>query len=598
MKRTIRSVICAFAVLVPLGASAQPTDASNESAQVSPGQAKADSRDCDLKKLRAPDLPNDLRTALIEFHKGRQQGSVRSAITTSQGLEDVATETLQILGQVVANRASSEAYRLVKLRLETLLSCDSAPANAQTTPLALPIASPSQEKLLRPTFPSTCRVLRPLRIEDIATSRDALLGAIVQDGLAYLQNVQVLASPNQRQADELGVATIVNALVMPLIVRPKLLADDVQARTIVGALENYVDRHSSDPYVERNRALHAIAAGVLAYTRCTFESTRAGSTVADCNFTAYADLYAGNEWDTQAAARALAGQLVSVASLTRSSDQPATLQRVIRAVDTLFASSCMLLQASAAPNQPIEFKCPRPPEPVNAPQLPATAWLSFAQPIVDAALERDSNALIVSIAHALEVFAEARYTRDHQRALLLLGSLIQYSATYAAQNQDNAEQLHEQRTKILESLTSAMSDRTARDGDDIWSLGGSLRLVGGLRLGGAGPALLSPLGLPIGFGFDHVASGSAGGFHLEFSPIDLGQYVSFDNKADVKTPKLADAIAPSVTFGIGWGRSMPLVLGASFGYSPAFHLDPNKVTRGTFNAGLTLGIYVPLIDMN
>jgi hypothetical protein len=607
MKRTIRSAISVSALLFPLVAWAQPTDGrkdANESVQESSGQTKVDNRESGPKKLGPVDFPNDVRAALVEFHRERQGRSSRSAVTTSPGLEDIAAETLQILGQVVANRASAEAYRLVKIRLETLLRCGSAPTNAQSAsnpqsvPLAQPVAPSSQDKLLNPTFPSTCRVLRPLRIEDIATSRDALLGAIVQDGLAYLQNVQALASINLKQADEMGASTVLNAMVLPLVVRPNLLADDVQARTIVGALENYVDRHWSDPYLERNKALHAVVAGVLAYTRCTSESTGTGSTVADCNFTAYADLYAGNEWDTQAAARALAAQLVSVATLTRSNDQPAALQRVIRAVDALFASSCMLSQASTSPNQAIEFKCPEPPDEVNLPQIPATTWLSFAQPIVDAALERDSNALIVSIARAVNAFAEAKYAQDHQRALLLLGSLIQYSATYAAQNQDNAEQLHQQRTKILESLTSAMSDRTARDGDDIWSFGGSLRMVGGIRVGGAKPALLSPLGLPIGFGFDHVASGSAGGFHLEISPIDLGQYVSFDNKADVRTPKVADAIAPSMTLGVGWGRSMPLVLGATFGYSPAFRLDPNKITRGTFNAGLTLGIYVPLLDMN
>ena len=609
MKRTIRSAISVSALLLPLVAWAQPTDGrkdANESTQEPSGQAKGDSRESNPKKLGSADFPSDIRAALVEFHKERQGRSSRSAVTTSPGLEDIAAETLQILGQVVANRASAEAYRLVKIRLETSLRCGSGPTDAQSAsipqsivPLAQPIASSSQDKLLNPTFPSTCRVLRPLRIEDIATSRDALLGAIVQDGLSYLQNVQALASINQKQVDELGASTVLNAVVLPLIVRPKLSADDVQARTIVGALESYVDRHWSDPYVERNKALHALAAGVLAYTRCASESTtNPEATAADCNFAAYADTYAGNEWDTQAAARALAAQLISIATLAGSHDQPVVLQRVIRAVDMLFASSCMLLQASSLPNQAIEFKCPEPPDTVSSPQIPATAWLSFAQPIVDAALERDSNALIVSIARTVNAFAEAKYAQDHQRALLLLGSLIQYSATYAAQNQDNAEQLHQQRTKILESLTSAMSDRTARDGDDIWSFGGSLRMVGGIRVGGAKPALLSPLGLPIGFGFDHVASGSAGGFHLEFSPIDLGQYVSFDNKADVRTPKVADAVAPSITFGVGWGRSMPLVLGATLGYSPAFRLDPNKITRGTFNAGLTLGIYVPLVDMN
>jgi hypothetical protein len=454
-------------------------------------------------------------------------------------------------------------------------------------------------------------------MEDIATSRDALLGAISQDGLAYLQNLQKSLTPGETTAEEIGAATVISAIVIPLIVRPKLLADSVQARTIVGALESLVDKHFDDANLENNRALHAIAAGVLAYTRCANEAAaKPATTVADCNFSAYADSYAGNDSETRAAARALASQLISIATLNGPQGQPDALQRVIHAVDTLFAASCMLIDnpgpptsqpTTPSPSNPqpqtapkaLEFKCPDPPEQIDLKNIPPTAWLSFAQPIVDAALERDSNALVASIAHALDVFASAEYAKDHQRAFLLLASLIQYSATYTVQNSGNAEQLHEQRTKILESLTSSMSDRTARDGDNIWSFGGSLRLVAGIRVGNASPALLSPLGLPLGFGFDHVASGSAGGFHLEFSPVDLGQYISYDNNKTVITkPKVADAIAPSMTIGIGWGRSMPLVLGATAGYSPTFRLDPNKDTKGTFNAGITLGIYVPLVDMN
>jgi hypothetical protein len=434
-------------------------------------------------------------------------------------------------------------------------------------------------------------------MEDIATSRDALLGAIAQDGLAYLQNVQSSLTDDQKKAEGIGAGAVIAAVVVPLIIRPKLLADSTQAQAIVGALESYVDKHAGDINLA-NKAQRAIAAGVLAYTRCVYEAAAApGTTVASCDFSAYSDSYAGDDPETQIAARALAAQLIAIATLSTPQGQPDPLQRVIHAVDTIFASSCMLLQASEQPPPPLEFKCPAPPTTVDLKHIPPTAWLSFAQPIVDAALERDSNALVASIAQPLEVFSAAEYAADHRRAFLLIGSLVQYAATYAGQTSTNGQQLQDQRTQILESLTEAMTDRTARDGDNIWSFGGSLRVVGGIRVGGTSPAVLSPLSLPLGIGFDHV-SGDAAGIHLEFSPIDLGQYVSYDNKTKVQTPKVADAVAPSFTIATGWGRSMPLVLGATFGYSPSFRLDPNKDTRGTFNVGATLGIYVPLIDMN
>jgi len=568
-------------------------------------------------KLPAPDAPKaalaaanaarlqtDIKPALTAYHDLRGTASLSSGVGTSQGLEDIAADALQALGQVVADRASAQAYSLVKSRLETLLGCSPAIAPdaassvlAPATTPALPAAPTASAKLAKPTFPAMCKVLVPLRMEDIATSRDALLGAASQDGLSYLENLQQSLTPAQKKAEGIGAVAVIGAVVIPLIVRPKLLGDSTQAQAIVGALESYVDAHSSDINLE-NKAQRAIAAGVLAYTHCVYDAAaNPGTTVATCNFSAYSDSYAGPDLDTQIVARALTAQLIAIATLNNAQGQPDAVGRVIHAVDTIFASSCMLLQASETPAPALEFKCPAPPNSIDLKNIPTTAWLSFAQPIVDAALERDSNALVAAIAQALEVFSDAKYQQDHRRAFLLIGSLVQYAATYAGQTTANAQQLQDQRTKILESLTEAMTDRSAREGDNIWSFGGSLRVVGGVRVGGANPAVLSPLSLPLGFGFDHVG-GDTASIHLEFSPVDLGQYIAYDNKTEVKTPKVADAVSPSVTIAAGWGRSMPLILGATFGYSPSFRLDPNKDTRGTFNLGATLGIYVPLIDMN
>jgi hypothetical protein len=590
----VRGSQCENLVLLVVGPSPTATTAATGAIPVPaapPGKPTATEEQVITGRFRS----GGLKEALSAFHDGRQVAALRPAIGEAHGLNEAAAETLQILGQIVADRASAEAYRLLKLRLEKLLHCDpeAAPATAPVAPAA------GRRTFPIPTFPETCKVLRPLRMEDIATSRDALLGAVSADGLSYLEAVQDSLSPREKQVEEVGAAILVSAIVVPLIVRPKLLADDSRARALVGALEALVDKHWDDVKWQQDKARRALAAGVLAYTRCAYEvSDKPGTTVEDCNFAAYADAYAGAELDTQIAARALTAQLISVATLAGPQGQPDVVQRVLHAVDAVFASSCMLA-APVSTSAPIEFRCPSPPDRIDVDKpLAPTTWLAFAQPIIDAALERDSNALLASIAHALEVFASAEYAQDHKRAFLLLGSLLQYSATYAAQSSANTEQLHEQRTKILESLTRAMSDRTARDGEGIWSFGGSLRLVAGVRVGATKPAVLSPLGLPLGVGFDHVASGNAAGFHLEFSPIDLGQYVAYDNRATVKTPELADAVSPSVTAGVGWGRSLPLVLGATFGYSPAFQLNPERNTRGVFNAGVTLGIYVPLIDMN
>lgn len=508
---------------------------------------------------------------------------------TAQGLEAVAGEALQILGQIVVDRASAEAYRLIKLRLESELGCDE---------LAPPVIV--KGKPPKPVFPKTCGLLDTLRIEDLATSRDALLGALLEDTTSYLGDVQASLTQAQVQAEELGALGVVSAGVVTLLVRPKLPADSPQARAILGALLSYVDTHfpsGSDASTFQNQAQRALAAGVLSYVRCDYEAAQNKTKLSDCAFSTYSDAYAGDVLATRTAARSLAAELLAVATLVDAQNAPDATARVIHAADAVLASSCMLLNHPDTP----EFACPDPVR-LDVNHLDMLTVLSLLKPLVDGALDKDSNAVMGSIAKVLSLYADAEYQQTHKRAFLLLGSLIQYSATYAGQTADDAEQRHEQRTKILESLTQAMSDRTARDGDDIWSFGGSFRAVGGARFGAKKPALSSPVGLPLGVAFDHVSEGSSGTFHLEVSPFDLGQYVAFDNRGVVRTPKFADAVSPSITLGVGWGRSMPLVLGATCGYSPAFELAPakpgQKAERGTVNVGVTLGIYVPLIDMN
>jgi len=531
--------------------------------------------------------------SLADYQTLRQRrlsGDVTATTTgTAQGLEEVAGEALQILGQIVVDRASAEAYRLIKLRLEAELGCGE---------LAPPVIV--RGKLPKPTFPKTCGLLDALRIEDLATSRDALLGALLHDATSYLGDVQASLTAQQVEAEQIGALGVVSAGVVTLLVRPKLPAESPQARAILGSLLSYVDTHfpsGSDASTFKNQAERALAAGVLSYVRCDYEAAKNKSKLSECAFTIYSDAYAGDLPATRTAARSLAAELLAVATLVDAQNAPDAAARVTHAADAVLASGCMLLNHPDSP----EFACPDPVR-LDPSRLDMLTVLSLLKPIVDGAMDKDSNAVIGSVAKVLSLYTDAEYQKTHKRAFLLLGSLIQYSASYVGQTADDASQRHDQRTKILESMTEAMSDRTARDGDDIWSFGGSFRGVGGARFGAKKPALLSPLGLPIGVAFDHVSEGSSGTFHFELSPFDLGQYVAFDNRGVVRTPKFADAVAPSITVGIGWGRSMPLVLGATCGYSPSFELEPTKSgqkpERGSVNAGVTLGIYVPLVDMN
>ena len=166
------------------------------------------------------------------------------------------------------------------------------------------------------------------------------------------------------------------------------------------------------------------------------------------------------------------------------------------------------------------------------------------------------------------------------------------------------EDAHKQRTALLESLTRDMTVRTDRGGDSIFSLGGSLRVVGGGRIGrsvdGKHPAALaSPLSLTLGFGLDYLFADSRNGIHLEAGVLDLGQYLAWDEGLKLSTPDLGAALSPSFTIAYFWHRELPVFLGATVGYTPSydFTADGSK-PHGAFNAGVTLGVYVPLFDVN
>jgi hypothetical protein len=241
--------------------------------------------------------------------------------------------------------------------------------------------------------------------------------------------------------------------------------------------------------------------------------------------------------------------------------------------------------------------------------------LALLQPIFVDALNRETNGLVASIVHALKVaLREARTTpvdgghviesARTQRLFALLEGVLNYGSTYIPPAEGatppSSEEQHAQRTKILESLTAMMTDRTGRRGDTIWSFGGAFRAVAGPRFGlrRKGTGFYGPASLPLGFHLTHLAE-SGPGFHLQVDPLDLGEYHAFNEEPEVETPHVTQALAPSLTVGMAFGTSIPFVLGIAAAYSPQVAIDDDHPTRkGTLSVGATAGFQVPLIDVN
>jgi hypothetical protein len=261
---------------------------------------------------------------------------------------------------------------------------------------------------------------------------------------------------------------------------------------------------------------------------------------------------------------------------------PGVRVRIDHALDAAFDASCLLANGigGCVPQQP------------GAQTRISTQVLVLIRAASGALLDGDTNALIGTALAGVQLLEEDK--PDLRRGLQLAAAILQYADTYVVAD-PTSDKAHESRVKLLQSITQEMTDRTGRSGDPIWSLGGALRVLAGARVG-SDVAFYGPIQLPLGFGYDGPQKDGCG-FHLDVGLFDLGQYVSFNNSASVRTPEVAEALAPSLTLGAAWGKSFPLTFGVTVSYSPHFQFK-DQGARGSFNAGLSLGMYVPLIDLN
>jgi hypothetical protein len=129
-------------------------------------------------------------------------------------------------------------------------------------------------------------------------------------------------------------------------------------------------------------------------------------------------------------------------------------------------------------------------------------------------------------------------------------------------------------------------------------------VTGGVDFGGE---FRGPLSLPVGMGFDFTFKnkaeheGKTKGFHLEINAVDLGNYVQFDNDAELAKPRWADLACLSAGAGVFWGdHDAPFSLTLTGGAAPGTTTnDAGMQERGwTGFVALNFGVYVPLIDLN
>jgi hypothetical protein len=294
------------------------------------------------------------------------------------------------------------------------------------------------------------------------------------------------------------------------------------------------------------------------------------------------------------------GSSIGVALVARKPDESAK-----GVIDAAFTYFCRRLDFANGCDDP-------PPSLAVATAAPADANAALKQKarslraLLLAIADRDTPRLIVKAAALVKLeVLDPKLHRDHLRALRFLGGLLDYTLTFdtsaalapAGGDQPKPDQ-HQARRAVLESLTRDMTDRTGRAGDNILSLGGALRFVGGPRFAAGHTVLYGPLSLPLGAALDLYSDDALHGLHLQIDVVDLGQFLSWDESWKVRDFELAAALAPGVTVGWAWGGSLPFVVGLTGGYVPRFVVQQNPSHLGAWQFGVTAGIAVPLIDIN
>lgn len=579
--------------------------------------------------------------AVVEDDRGQAHSSTA----------DIAAEAVQILGQIVVDRATQAAYKLISRKISEWLNCN--------------ICKENINNVLNPNchFRAVCQVMGSLRLQDIAQASRVLGLALLQD-LSLLVENELKSDPKARAGMRLltqvsrrllvqvvGGQTSFDAKEAALLVRDLVQEELASLSTMVSGTSLSSPRPSATPPAPVSRTTGPTKPASSSETAASTDGTsqtmvtttrtqvrlcpepgkEAGSQVIALAGTALLKCIVENEAESKGLQRCPVithVDRIAAAACSKSQFSPAQLsqarrlavsflaglsdssprQRLANTLDAAFEAMCLKIEGC-------ELVLP---QPGSRPTVGGS--LALLRRGILAVLDQDTNTLVVVAIQGLEYWLSSKLQGEAsvaaRRALRIVASLLQYAETYTSGSSSGASEadkaksvqaMHERRTKILESLTQDMTSREGRNGDWIVGLGGTLRVTGGARFG-LGEAkshysYLGPLGLQLGLGVQKVNQTNDGGLLLELNVLDLGQYLSFTEGGEVETPEFQYAFSPTLAVGYFWGTDVPVVLSAHVGITPYFVFaeaddSTEEVAGFSFNLGASLGMYVPLLDFN
>lgn len=196
----------------------------------------------------------------------------------------------------------------------------------------------------------------------------------------------------------------------------------------------------------------------------------------------------------------------------------------------------------------------------------------------------------------------------------IVGAIVSYSTSYAKiEGDDHAaieKQRQEIRKKAMNDLIDAATDRSGRDGDDIWSLGASVGFgrfafsKNGTNSGtdcskgnsdeGANKCEFA-LSIPLGLSYEKGVGGKSA-FHIQLSALDLANYLRKGEGGEAIDPDFLTAVDLNFRASITFGEYVDV--GAVIGWTPFQEIDGVVSDLQGGYAGIFVGTYIPILDLN
>jgi len=524
-----------------------------------PSTTDADTRDLLMKQdediaqaLSNGDRRGDLET-MIKKRRDLAQKALWERLGSQINSEPLGT-ALQVLGQVVVDKALESGWSLVTRRIDELAGCGNE-GDSEEAPLK-----------------NTCDALADIDIRDLIAKPETLVGAALQD----------LFGLEGDDASTGKLFTVLRGLSWKSIAAAWKTQSLEGAATHIHTIfkERLVEVYAEHPTCKDLASVPEKATWALG--KCLvyqLDRCEIANTLAKC------------EIDP-----ALQPQVLAIVSGWQESSSPKAMTR--NAVNLVFAIE--LLDTATPRKETLTFLQDII---VGAIDRDANRALSAAGKLF---------ALIVSKTSSTsdETDGECKASSGKWDRAACGRELFKFLIAVAQTEADDASA----HTAAVKGLIARLTRRAGRRSGAVISLGGSFALIGGARLarepgGRADWTYASPIHLGLGFGLDTYHSHEKAGLHVELSAVDLGQYVAIsDGNVAVAKPDLRAAFAPSAKVGVHFAlKETPLFLALFGGASPFIRTVPVDDTntgaqvagdRMTWTAGLTLGIYVPFLDFN